>query len=48
MIAGVLLLPGLLAGLSPEPEAPEPLPTLPAELGQLDEHLRQLDEAVTP
>ena len=48
VIAGVLLLPGLLAGLSPEPDAPEPLPTLPAELGQLDEHLRQLDEAVTP
>ena len=48
VIAGVLLLPGLIAGLTPEPAAPEPLPTLPAELGQLGEHLQQLDEAVTP
>ena len=48
MIAGVLLLPALMAGLNPEPEAPEPLPTIPAELGQLGDHLQQLDEAVTP
>ena len=48
VIAGVLLLPGLITGLTPEPATPEPLPALPAELGQLGEHLQQLDEAVTP
>lgn len=48
IVAGVLLLPGLIDTLTPEPVTTfEPLPTLPAELGELGGHLQQLDEAVT-